>query len=172
METVNVKIKSLNGLFSATGVYLMPGDELKAPKLRPHEIIAIPKNHPIFTKDAARHLEITSEEPTRPLMFPTVLAAKASYMTPEQAEEAGYQIEESLKISSNIRDNSSDFDLIDQAKAEAEKIIAEAHQKANDIIMATAGVDNVKNVESDNAHIREVEKGTVGKPAPKTRSRK
>ncbi len=113
--TVNVKIRQMHDQVSTYGLFL-EANTLLCPKLRPGEVVALPDNHPIFGMAAMVHLEITHQEPNRPLFFESLADAQMQTMSPEKAVEAAGMIGTSLDISAKIRQDN--LAAIERAKAE------------------------------------------------------
>ncbi len=68
VETVNITIRSLGGLYAAGGVELN-GDCALTLKIRPGEVVAVPEDHPACSYENATVFEITKAAATRPLTF-------------------------------------------------------------------------------------------------------
>lgn len=85
-EIVNVKIRSMHGRFATTGVHIVPTSPklLKAGlvtrKLKPHEVVGAPYEL-VQRFIESGHLETTTEDATRPLLFANGLEAK--YAAPD-----------------------------------------------------------------------------------------
>ncbi len=68
VETVNITIRSLGGMFAAGGVELN-GECALTLKVRPGEVVEVPSDHPACSYENAPLFEITHAAATRPLTF-------------------------------------------------------------------------------------------------------